>query len=79
MTTDTRVPASDGKGRAPVDSVVVMQVLRTLARTGKGTEGDPVREVAQYWTMDGALLWVDDPERAIDPKTGLCWWRRNRW
>ncbi len=37
--------------------VCEMKVTRaTLKRRGKGTEGDPVRCIIQYWTLTGELL-----------------------
>jgi hypothetical protein len=40
----------------------VIQVIRTtLERRGLGTEGDPIRRVTQYWSLDGVLLWEHDP------------------
>lgn len=37
--------------------VEVIEVVRTtLVRRGRGVEGDPVRRVTQYWTIDGDLL-----------------------
>lgn len=40
----------------------VIQVIRTnLHRRGKGVEGDPIRVITQYWSMDGYLLWEFDP------------------
>jgi hypothetical protein len=43
----------------------VIQVIRTtLTLRGKGVEGDVMRIVTQYWTLDGELLAEVDPERA---------------
>lgn len=40
----------------------VIQVIRTnLLRRGKGVDGDPLRVITQYWSMDGELLWEFDP------------------
>lgn len=40
----------------------VIQVVKTnLLQRGKGIEGDPIRRVTQYWSMQGDLLWEDDP------------------
>lgn len=33
-----------------------MQVIHVLSRRGDGTQFNPVRNVAQYWSMDGVLL-----------------------
>lgn len=37
-------------------SAKIEQVIVTIALKGSGTEDDPYREVAQYWTLDGKLL-----------------------
>ncbi len=35
----------------------VMKVIRTdLDLVGQGVEGDPVRRVVQFWTLEGKLL-----------------------
>ena len=41
----------------------VIQVIRTrLLRRGDGkSEANPVRIITQYWTLDGKLLWEEDP------------------
>lgn len=37
--------------------VELIQVIRTkITRRGKGTDGDPVRIVEQYWSLTGDLL-----------------------
>ena len=47
----------------------VMKVIRTnLSTNGKGVEGDPIRRVIQYWTLDGELLaevdeWEDQQKK----------------
>lgn len=38
------------------DSAKLEQVIVTKAMRGAGTENDPVREVVQYWSLDGELL-----------------------
>lgn len=35
----------------------------TIARRGKGVEGDPIRLITQYWSMDGQLLAERDPAK----------------
>ena len=35
------------------DSVKVISVVEVKAKRGMGIEGDPVREITQYWDMDG--------------------------
>ena len=39
-----------------VTSVDVMQVIRTVAMRGAGTEEDPFRNITQFWTLDGFLI-----------------------
>lgn len=34
----------------------VIQVIETIENRGKGTEEDPVREIARYWDFEGNLL-----------------------
>lgn len=38
------------------DSAKIEQVIVTRALKGSGTENDPYREVVQYWSFDGELL-----------------------
>lgn len=38
------------------DSARVEQVIVTRALKGAGTEDDPYREVSQYWSLTGKLL-----------------------
>ena len=47
----------DGTKRARV-----IQVIETKAKRGLGTEKDPVREVTQYWDLDGTFLAELDTE-----------------
>jgi hypothetical protein len=43
--------------------VEVIQVVRTnLERRGKGVDGDPVRRIEQFWSLDGRLLAENDPD-----------------
>ena len=37
-------------------SARVIQVIETKAQRGLGTEKDPVREVTQYWDLEGNFL-----------------------
>ena len=40
----------------------VIQVIETsLDLRGKGVDGDPIRRITQYWTLDGKLLAEVDP------------------
>ena len=42
--------------------VQVIRVIRTkLLLAGDGTTKDPYRRVEQYWSLDGKLLWQNDP------------------
>ena len=42
----------------------VIQVIRTdLELRGKGTEQSPYRRVEQYWSLDGKLLFEEDPHK----------------
>lgn len=43
------------------DSARLIQVVETRAIAGAGTEADFVREVVQYWSVEGALLASVDP------------------
>ena len=46
----------------PVQMAQKMEVIKTVARYGKGqTKEDPVRLITQYWTLDGKLLATVDP------------------
>lgn len=37
-------------------SAKVIQVIETKAKRGLGTEKDPVRDVVQYWDLEGNFL-----------------------
>lgn len=43
-------------------SARVIQVIETKADRGLGTNQDPVREVTQYWALDGHFLAEIDTE-----------------
>ena len=43
-------------------SARVIQVIETKADRGLGTNQDPVREVTQYWDLDGNFLAEMDTE-----------------
>ena len=45
----------------------VIQVIETEITRGKGIEGDPIRGVTQYWSLDGDLLAEHDPVEADRP------------
>lgn len=42
------------------DSAKVVQVIRTVALKGAGTDDDPCRLIAQYWTLNGRLICEED-------------------
>lgn len=46
-------------------SAKVIQVIETKANRGIGTEKDPVREVTQYWDLEGNFLAEMDTEHCI--------------
>ena len=52
----------DEKSYRTPSSARMVQVIEIQAARGKGTEGDPVRLVYQYWSKEGVLLAENDPE-----------------
>lgn len=42
------------------DHASVVAVIVTKSIVGSGTEGDPCREVTQYWELDGTLIATAD-------------------
>lgn len=46
-------------------SAKVIQVIETKAKRGLGTEKDPVRDVTQYWDLEGNFLAEMDTEHCI--------------
>lgn len=46
-----------------VDCARVISVIETKAIRGLGVEEDPVRQVIQYWSMEGKLLAEKDEFR----------------
>jgi len=45
-----------------LEDIKVINVVRTrLLERGEGTEKDPIRRIEQFWSMDGELLWENDP------------------
>lgn len=43
------------------DGARLIQVIQTtLLRRGKGKEGDPIRIIEQFWSVDGKLLAEND-------------------
>jgi hypothetical protein len=44
------------------DTVRVIEVIEaSIMRRGQGVEGDPIRIITQYWSLDGELLAEVDP------------------
>lgn len=46
-----------------IKSAKVIQVIEIRTIRGTGTESNPVREVTQYWDLDGRKLSEHDPEK----------------
>lgn len=46
-------------------SAKVIQVIETKAKRGLGTEKDPVRDVTQYWDLEGNFLAEMDTAHCI--------------
>ena len=44
-----------------MQKIKVIQVIKAVVSRGAGTEADPARWVVQYWSLEGKLLWEDDP------------------
>ena len=44
-----------------VTSVNVINVIEVKSRLGKGTQEDVVRIITEYYSLDGALIYRDDP------------------
>lgn len=44
-----------------ITSVKIAKVIEIKAKKGMGTEEDPVREITQYWDLEGNLLIEKDP------------------
>ncbi len=44
------------------NSVKVIKVIEVKTKRGLGIEKDPVREITQYWDMDGNLLAESDSD-----------------
>lgn len=57
-------------------SAKVIQVIETKAKRGLGIPQDPVREVTQYWDLEGNFL----GEKDSDPQylSELSIWESNR-
>ena len=51
-------------------SVRVISVIEVKANRGLGIKDDPVREITQYWDMDGNLLAERDPDPQFAFRSG---------
>lgn len=58
------------------ESAKVVQVIETKAKRGLGIEKDPVREVVQYWSLDGKFLAERDDD--IQFLSDLTAWESKR-
>ena len=47
------------------NSVKVISTIEVKTNRGFGIEGDPVREITQYWDMDGNLLAEKDSDQQL--------------
>ena len=43
-------------------SAQLLEVIAVVTVIGNGTEQDPKRAITEYWSKDGRLLAVSDPE-----------------
>lgn len=46
-----------------VDAASVIQVIQVCSITGAGVEGDPVRQIVEYYSLTGELLARRDPHK----------------
>ena len=51
----------EGEGVQQKECYTIRVICTYLTCRGKGVEGDPIRRITQYWTMDGYLLAEVDP------------------
>ena len=62
------IPMQKASGPAyPVDACEVVLVIRVHLQRGEGVTSDPIRHVAQYWSLSGKLLVDLDPEYPTPP------------
>lgn len=47
-------------GRKGGGMIKVIPIIEAKIVTGSGKEEDPVRQVTQYWSLDGKLLFTFD-------------------
>lgn len=57
-------------------SARIIQVIETKTKRGLGTEKDPVRDVTQYWDLDGKFLAEFDPDPQFLAEYSI--WESNR-
>ena len=48
-----------------VSEAKIIPVIQIATMGGTGTEDDPVREVLEYWDVNGKLLFVLDAKKAV--------------
>jgi hypothetical protein len=53
------------------ESVAPLQVIQVIGCRGAGVEGDPIRHVIQFYSMDGRLLAESDPVKG-SPPSEIC-------
>ena len=47
------------------NSAKIISVIEVKAKRGLGIEGDPVREITQYWDMEGNFLAERDNDQQL--------------
>lgn len=50
----------------PVNSVRMIQVIEVVSLIGKGITGNPIREVTEYYSLDGDRLARTDGDTDLD-------------
>ena len=55
-------------GNNSVKKAKIIPVIQVEAKIGTGTKEDPVRNVIQYWDMEGDLLAEHDPFNDLLPE-----------
>lgn len=43
-----------------MENVEIVELIKITFKRGKGTEGDPVRVVTQYWNKENVLIFEKD-------------------
>lgn len=44
-----------------VETAKVISLIKTSSTRGDGTSANPSRAITQYWSLDGKLLFEEDP------------------